>query len=140
MSINFDNKAFECSQCLKKYSYKAGLIGHARKDHPQQVNAIVDIKKSKGPDEEVMSMIEKNETGWICKECGRSETYRFTIKEHIERIHLRRRPYACSLCEKSYLTRGMLNTHVKRRHSNFTTQTNESDFVVIDILIFDIFY
>ena len=113
MNIHFDNEAFECSRCLKPYGSKSGLIRHSRIYHPQQVDDIVEIKKPKELDEEVRAMIEKNETGWICKKCGKRSTNRFTIKEHIGRIHLKRRPYICSQCGKSFLTRKMLNGHCR---------------------------
>ena len=116
MNIHFDNEAFECSRCLKKYNSKSGLIGHARREHPQQVDDIVEIKKAKEPDEDVKVMIEKSEAGWTCKECGKNEIHRFYIIKHIERKHLGRRSYACSQCNKSYLRKRVLTIH-RRSHT-----------------------
>ena len=70
MNLHFNNEAFECSWCLKQYNSKTGLVGHARKNHPQEVDDI-----AQDPDDEVMAMIEKSETGWICKMCGRKELH-----------------------------------------------------------------
>ena len=113
MNVIHGNGTFECSRCFKECSTKPGLISHARKYHPQQVDAIVEIKKVQEPDEEVKAMMEKNETSWICRNCGKTKFHQFKIKRHIERVHLRRRKYSCSECNKSYLTRTSLNDHCR---------------------------
>ena len=111
-----DEKDFECNLCLKQYATKMAVINHARTHHPNEVDSFVKINRSQEPDEDVKAMMEICETGWVCRNCGKITKHRYDIKEHVERVHQKRRPFVCIRCEQSYSTKKMYEAH-GRRHT-----------------------
>ena len=111
MLLHSDEKDFECNLCLKQYATKTALINHVRIYHPNEVDSIVKINRPLEPDEEVKAMMEICQTGWKCISCGKIAKYRHDIKEHVEMVHLKRRPFVCIKCDKSYSTRGTYEAH-----------------------------
>ena len=131
MLLHSDEKDYECNICLKQYATKTVLINHARTYHPNEVDSIVKIKKPLEPDEEVVAMMEICQTGWKCISCGKIAKYRHDIKEHVEMVHLKRRPFVCIKCDKSYSTKGTYEAH-GRWHTgekNYSCHTCKKAFI-----------
>ena len=38
--------------------------------------------------------------------------------DHIDRVHLKVRPYKCQFCDKKYASKSQLCTHLKLKHLN----------------------
>ena len=62
-------------------------------------------------------MIEKNEGVWKCKVCGKTETHKGNIREHVERNHLEGMFHACHLCSKTFKNRPALQQHISNIHT-----------------------
>ena len=99
-NIHLGVRPWECNRCLKQFYTKLGLVSHAKVSHPHQVNEIVNIRKIEEPDEEVMVMMERSESVWICKTCRVVYNRRDKLKIHIESVHLKKKPHICLQCEK----------------------------------------
>ena len=79
-------------------------------------DSFVKINRPQEPDKDVKAMMEICETGWVCRNCGKITKHRYDIKEHVERVHQKRRPFVCIRCEQSYSTKKMYEAH-GRRHT-----------------------
>ena len=113
MNIHVGGKPWECNRCLKRFHNKEILIHHAKRLHPNQVNEIVQIRK-RPLDEEVMSRMEVSENGWNCTECQMISRHKDRVKRHVERVHLKRKPYICYICDKPYSINLLLKNHILR--------------------------
>ena len=112
-NIHLGVKPWECNRCLKQFYTKLGLVSHAKISHPHQVNEIVKVRKIEEPDEEVVVMMERSESDWICKTCKMVYNRKDKLKRHIEIVHLKKKPHICLQCDKSFTTKYILETHMQ---------------------------
>jgi len=67
-------------------------------------------------DEQLKKLIEKSEGFWKCKICEKTSDHRKNLIVHAE-IHVEGNIHSCSICAKTFRTRGVLRTHVRDIHS-----------------------
>ena len=65
---------------------------------------------------QISEMIEKNEDSWICNKCGKSARTKRVLQRHVE-IHIEGMSHSCHICNKTFLNRPGLNTHIYNIHS-----------------------
>lgn len=93
MKVHSEIKDFECNVCQQKFKRSGQLTKHMRKHNGETFN---------------------------CSECPNVKFIdRFSLKEHIERVHLGVR-YRCDTCMKDYGSR----KHMRKHHS---TQMHDRD-------------
>ena len=68
-------------------------------------------------DIQIVEMIAKNEGGWKCKVCGKTENKKSHIQRHAERYHIEGMSHACHLCSKTFTNRHNLQKHISCIHS-----------------------
>ena len=72
-------------------------------------------------DDQIMSMMELSEMGWICKMCGKLDsssnaTGKCNMKVHIEGRHIEGVENPCTICGNILKTRDSLRKHMQRSH------------------------
>ena len=72
-------------------------------------------------DDQIMSMMELSEKGWICKMCGKLDsssnaTGKGNMKVHIEGKHIEGAGNPCPICGNILKTRDSLRKHMQRSH------------------------
>ena len=129
--IHLGEKFFECNRCLKKFALRRSLISHAKRHHPLQVNEIIKIKRPPKVDDAVMALMELSETGWKCVKCGKGDKTQSILKGHIERVHLKRRPFACTKCDRSFAMKQSYDAHCRWHagEKNFVCETCQRAFL-----------
>ena len=65
--------------------------------------------------ETINGLIEKVPTGFECKCCGKTSSLSGDMRKHVE-IHIEGLSYNCTLCEKTFRSRQLLNNHRQRNH------------------------
>ena len=61
-------------------------------------------------------MIEKSQSLWKCKACGKTMNTKQSIKRHSE-THIEGMSHACHICSKTYSNRPSLSVHIDNMHS-----------------------
>uniref|UniRef100_A0A673BF98 C2H2-type domain-containing protein n=1 Tax=Sphaeramia orbicularis TaxID=375764 RepID=A0A673BF98_9TELE len=54
---------------------------------------------------------------FICDQCGKKFTQSAHLKSHLS-VHTGERPYACSICSRSFIVQYSLKLHMKKCHPN----------------------
>ena len=67
-------------------------------------------------DLQIKQMIEKSDSMWNCKVCGKKSPKNGDIRKHAER-HIEGMSYACHICSKSYPNRPDLRVHMTNIHT-----------------------
>lgn len=105
----------QCSFCSEKFTHTSSLTRHIRKNH-DPCYLPVDRKKT-----------DENVTCEICK----IVVLKSTLKSHM-RIHDTTKPFACTVCKKSFYTKWNLGlhqwTHVSRTHMPFKCKSCNRGF------------
>ena len=84
-------KAFKCSLCDKKFSFKNALYTHNKSVHER--------KKSH-----------------MCAQCGASFSRATTLSRHIKGVHEKETPYVCKICNHGFKQNGNLKYHMDTVH------------------------
>lgn len=85
-----DCVAWQCSECLKSYKSKRGLLSHIKRIH--------DVVRP-----------------FKCSLCPRSFSAKSLLNQHVF-THTREQPYKCSYCGMQFNTSGNRNRHVQTKH------------------------
>ena len=67
-------------------------------------------------DFQIEQMIEKNESAWKCKVCGKTNERNTALRKHVE-IHIDGMTLACHICNKTFSNRPNLTSHISKYHS-----------------------
>lgn len=57
----------------------------------------------------------RHEKRFKCEICGKGSNYKYNLNYH-RLTHIDRRPYKCDLCPKEYVTRQLVDRHLKKIH------------------------
>ena len=53
---------------------------------------------------------------FICNQCNMCFSYNQSLKQHVNRTHLKVFNYKCKLCDKAYAKKSSLNDHIRSKH------------------------
>ena len=57
-----------------------------------------------------------------------------SLRRHVNELHKSIRPYACSLCEKSYGRRDYLDRHMRNKHQSLYHIDDETKKKILDVV------
>ena len=85
------NKPWKCPEegCDYAHALKHGLSQHIKARHPKES----DLK--------------------ICHLCGKKHTTNSNLKQHMEMVHEKKRPYSCNVCDAEFYFNHAYEQHVK---------------------------
>lgn len=120
----------QCAQCGKTYAYASLLRRHSRTHQADKgFNCSACSKSFARPDQcrTHMDMVHKGEMVgnkiWEpsvelkCEQCGKVFHHVGNYRKHLK-IHSGERPFACNLCEKTFLLAQHLKSHIQLVHVN----------------------
>ena len=58
-----------------------------------------------------------------CHLCNRSVATPSVLRNHMEQVHEKKRPYACTLCDLKFAQKAHLVTHYKGKHKQIVKYT-----------------
>ncbi|XP_052773081.1 zinc finger protein 271-like [Mya arenaria] len=90
MLLHKNPTPFECPVCANKFTRQCHLKRHMKSKH------------------EGLKQLH-------CEHCGKAFVDKWALKCHM-RSHTGEKPYACKLCEKSFITASSRNVHIKQMH------------------------
>ena len=67
----------------------------------------------------ILAMMAKSDRVWICQTCGKTDTNKKNIMNHIEAIHIENQN-PCNQCGKLYRSRSLLKAHISYAHTDRT--------------------
>ena len=131
---------FNCDDCGRTYGSKNSLRTHKYvhknvKEEAAPENPLVaspesgedqkhdlDLSVPENPlwEERIDALAEFGGDGWKCKQCGKQDKTRFLIRRHIE-SHIEGFTFPCHLCEKIFLRRNHLKTHMGAGHGGWSS-------------------
>merc|ERR1712204_100605 len=119
----FKTSSSKLKQKKAKPSVEDDII-HFDEDIKQAETALVPsetfIKSSVNNDDldsTISSMMQKNNQGlWSCTICGKSDTYKSHMKNHIEAKHIEGASHLCGQCGKLFRSRNSLAKHLSVYH------------------------
>ncbi|XP_059612815.1 zinc finger protein 573-like [Phlebotomus argentipes] len=97
-------EVFPCAECGHKASSRQAYVKHMNRKH-------WDIK----PDCSTRPV-------YGCHLCGKKFDSQYHIQKHVYKIHLKKHPIECAVCEKGFYTRNGLTRHMDAYHLNLTFQ------------------
>ena len=68
-------------------------------------------------DDEIMGMMFKSGTQWVCSVCGKSAARKIDISRHVEARHVHNLQIACQQCQRFFKTRDSLRKHCVSSHA-----------------------
>jgi len=86
-------KTAQCARCFKKFPHDATLLLHLQLHENQQQTD------------------KKRQTLFICQTCGARLGSRNNLKNHIEEVHDKVRPFKCQVCDKEFFAKAKLKRH-----------------------------
>ncbi|XP_043285413.1 PR domain zinc finger protein 5-like [Venturia canescens] len=97
MRVHSENREFECPDCGKRFKQSSQLRNH-RVMH-------LDRKSSDVP---------RWYTSKTCDLCGKTYADSKCLKNHIQAVHSKLRPYVCNVCGHSSARKAMLQLHLRQ--------------------------
>ncbi|KAJ8704946.1 hypothetical protein PYW08_012266 [Mythimna loreyi] len=91
MWVHTGQKRFQCDHCNKSFTMKSNLAGHMRQHDPG-------VRRT-----------------YDCRVCGKQFTFSYNRTRHMF-VHTGLRPYKCDACEKTFRTKGELQSHIDYVH------------------------
>ena len=67
-------------------------------------------------DQPIENNIEKYNSVWRCKNCGKEDQKKSNIRRHFERNHLEGYSFRCSQCDSAFRSRASLSDHEHKHH------------------------
>lgn len=124
---------FKCDQCTREFNARTSLASHVRRAHSDQpgdkkvvglrfhpyvckvCNRGFKVPTSLLAHARVHSTTEDRK--YHCEQCNSSFKRAEHLRIHINGIHLKQRPYACSFCPRTFSQSGDRNQHLKSHSS-----------------------
>lgn len=95
MKVHTDIKEFKCNDCSKLFTKKRNLKRHRRMHTGNGL--------------------------FQCEYCRKKLTTKYALEIH-QRTHTGERPFDCRFCDKKFTRKDYLNSHVRRIHSNYSSE------------------
>jgi len=123
-----DDKVYECNVCQEEFISKHNLRMHKSTHREQTISCrICDASQ---PDKlalkqhiaETHETQQPEEKSWVCEICGSVHPSSYDLKTHQERTHDEFRilevpqTFQCVTCEKSFIEKDKLSTHIALKH------------------------
>ena len=89
-------KQFACGMCEDSFTLKVKLFQHKINVHANELNT-----KSKQHIQEILKNLN-------CDSCGKYFPKKSMLKNHIDSVHLKLKPYKCEDCDKTFSLKRIL--------------------------------
>ncbi|XP_055615228.1 uncharacterized protein LOC129761528 [Toxorhynchites rutilus septentrionalis] len=110
-----DGYVFQCDQCDEKFKQKAKYEYHYALKHKNEkvpCNICGKVFKHKSIVRDHMRI---HKTNYECHVCGKILQKKYSLDVHM-RIHTNEKPYPCGLCEKRFMLKVQMKTHLLKVH------------------------
>ena len=92
---------YDCDECGKKFNRHDNLLKHMRYTHNVKRKTLV------------LPGINDELENFPCSYCEKVYTQKFSLIRHIESKHSKEKNYRCTICDKSFQRRDVLEVHQK---------------------------
>lgn len=141
--ILFHERHFKCVLCGKLYAKEGYLSMHERQAHtdtnfykcPKCMNRFLTITRlqthaclsdvsdnipgtSKNIEEPSTSSPKEPNINFLCKYFPQTFSSKLYVKRHLEIYHQMRTQFKCIICDRFYVTEGMLSSHERKSHAD----------------------
>ncbi|XP_076434783.1 uncharacterized protein LOC143274751 [Babylonia areolata] len=106
---------FECAHCKKAFTHKRAFNGHVQTHVEQKFNNCTMCEN--GSECSCDYVKHESRPTLQCEMCGVHLKSLYALRFHIAAIHKNDRPFKCSLCEKSFVLKTKLRSHLKYKHA-----------------------
>uniref|UniRef100_A0A5S6MIW1 TATA box-binding protein-like protein 2 n=1 Tax=Xenopus tropicalis TaxID=8364 RepID=A0A5S6MIW1_XENTR len=108
------NKTYNCSECHKHFSTKAGFLEH-QKTHTGVKSFVCSVCEKHFACHSDLIVHHRTHTGekpFVCSECGKCFARRWLLTHHL-RSHTGYKPYSCAVCGDKFSQQSTFNRHFR---------------------------
>ena len=127
-------RLYDCENCGKKFGTKEGLRRHHKNTHDEDVKLfhcdICDYKTKKPRDLSVHNdSVHLKKKNYQCSDCEKAFTSRQSLKDHRIKIHsIEIKWHECDLCQKSFRSKLSLRIHEQQVHGERKHKCNLCEY------------
>ncbi|KAL8613165.1 hypothetical protein ACOMHN_042974 [Nucella lapillus] len=113
--VRFLYSYFECAHCKKAFTHKRAFNSHIQAHVGQKHNNCMICEKGVKCSCDIVK--HESRPTLQCEICGVHLKSLYALRFHIAAIHKNERPFKCGLCEKSFVLKTKLRSHMKYKHA-----------------------
>ena len=120
-------KPFKCDVCGRGFRVNKAMYQHKRRMHQERKMRFFCSFCNKGfADKGGLTKHEYRHKGirpFVCMECGKAFTVKYSLQLHVRNVHEHKRPHACPICGKTFALNHCFTYHMFRHKVQGDTQS-----------------